>query len=61
MWRLGIVTSAVAALAFAQTFTFTIGSPVASLDGRSKLAAFVFRTGVAPMRRKRKSTVLPKA
>jgi len=44
MWRLGIVTSAVAALTFAQTFTFTIGSPVASLDGRSKLAAFVFRT-----------------
>ena len=44
MWQLGIVTSAVAALAFAQTFTFTIGSPVASLDGRSKLAAFVFRT-----------------
>ena len=44
MWRLGIVTSTVAALAFGQTFTFTIGSPVASQDGRSKLAAFVFRT-----------------
>jgi hypothetical protein len=44
MWRLGMMTSAVATLAFAQTFTFTIGSPVASLDGRSKLAAFVFRT-----------------
>jgi hypothetical protein len=44
MWRLGTVTSAAAALAFVQTFTFTIGSPVASLDGRSKLAAFVFRT-----------------
>jgi hypothetical protein len=44
MWRLDIGTSAVALLAFAQTFTFTIGSPVASMDGRSKLAAFVFRT-----------------
>jgi len=44
MWRLGLVTSAVAALAAGQTFTFTIGSPVASQDGRSKLAAFVFRT-----------------
>ena len=44
MWRLDIGSVAVAALAFAQTFTFTIGSPVASMDGRSKLAAFVFRT-----------------
>jgi hypothetical protein len=44
MGRLGIVISAVAALAFAQEFTFTIGSPVASADSRSKLAAFVFRT-----------------
>ena len=44
MWRLGIGASAVAALAFAQTFTFTIGNPVASQDGRSKMAAFVFRT-----------------
>jgi hypothetical protein len=44
MWRLGIGIWAMAALAFAQTFTFTIGSPVASVDGRSKLAAFVFRT-----------------
>ena len=43
MWRLDIAASAVAALAFAQTFTFTIGSPVASMDGRSKTAAFVFR------------------
>ena len=41
MWRLGIVTAA--ALAFPQAFTFTIGSPVASQDSRSKLAAFVFR------------------
>jgi hypothetical protein len=41
MWRFGIVTWA--ALAFVQGFTFTIGSPVASQDGRSKLAAFVFR------------------
>jgi hypothetical protein len=44
LWRRDIGTLGVAALAFAQTFTFTIGSPVASLDGRSKLAAFVFRT-----------------
>jgi len=39
MWRLSLVTSAVTALAVGQTFTFTIGSPVASQDGRSKLAA----------------------
>jgi hypothetical protein len=32
------------ALALAQGFTFTIGSPVASQDFRSKTAAFVFRT-----------------
>jgi hypothetical protein len=44
MRRLGSVTSAVVALVFAQEFTFTIGSPVASQDSRSKLAAFVFRT-----------------
>ena len=44
MWRLGIGNLAVTALTFAQTFTFTIGSPMASMDGRSKLAAFVFRT-----------------
>lgn len=44
MWRSDIGTFAVAVLVFAQTFTFTIGSPVASFDGRSKLAAFVFRT-----------------
>jgi hypothetical protein len=44
MLRHGIVTSAVAAWMFGQTFAFTIGSPVASMDGRSKLAAFVFRT-----------------
>jgi hypothetical protein len=44
MWRLDFVTSAVATLAFAQAFTFTIGSPVASQDSRSKLSAFVFRT-----------------
>jgi hypothetical protein len=43
MWRLGIVTSAVAALAFGEGFAFTIGSPVASQDSRSKMAAFVFR------------------
>lgn len=44
MWRLSIGVLAVTATAFAQSFTFTIGSPVASQDGRSKLAAFVFRT-----------------
>ncbi len=43
MVRLCIVTSA-AAWMFGQAFAFTIGSPVASMDGRSKLAAFVFRT-----------------
>jgi hypothetical protein len=43
MWRLGLVISAVSAVAFGQAFTFTIGSPVASQDSRSKLAAFVFR------------------
>ena len=43
MWRLGLVTSAVATMALGQAFTFTIGSPVAAQDSRSKLAAFVFR------------------
>lgn len=44
MWRLGIVHVVGAALAIAQGFTFAIGSPVASMDSRSKMAAFVFRT-----------------
>jgi hypothetical protein len=46
MWQRGIATSALAALSalsLGQGFTFTIGSPVASQDSRSKLAAFVFR------------------
>jgi hypothetical protein len=41
---LGIAAAASTTVVFAQAFTFTIGSPVASMDGRSKLAAFVFRT-----------------
>ncbi len=43
MFRLGIVACA-AVVALAQGFTFNIGSPVASQDFRSKVAAFVFRT-----------------
>ena len=44
MFRLGIVACAVASLAMAEGFTFTIASPVASQDYMSKTAAFVFRT-----------------
>lgn len=44
MLRLGIAACAVGALAFAEGFTFTIGSPVASQDFQAKGAAFVFRT-----------------
>jgi hypothetical protein len=44
MWRRDFVISVLATLGIAQTFTFTIGSPVASQDGRSKMSAFVFRT-----------------
>lgn len=44
MWRLGIVASAVAALALAEGFTFNIASPVAAQDFHAKMAAFVFRT-----------------
>ncbi len=44
MLRLGMAACAVAALALAEGFTFTIGSPVASQDFRAKVAAFVFRT-----------------
>ena len=43
MFRLGIGACA-AAVALAQGFSFTIGSPVASQDFRSKGATFVFRT-----------------
>jgi hypothetical protein len=35
---------AMATLAFAEGFTFSIGSPVAAQDFRAKAAAFVFRT-----------------
>ena len=44
MFRLGMAFCAVASLALAEGFTFTIASPVASQDFRSKTAAFVFRT-----------------
>src|SRR5580700_1202038 len=44
MFRLGMAVCALASLAFAEGFTFTITSPVASQDFRSKTAAFVFRT-----------------
>lgn len=44
MLRFGIAICAVAALAYPQGFTFSIGSPVASQDVRAKTAAFVFRT-----------------
>jgi hypothetical protein len=44
MLRLGIAACAVGAFAFAEGFTFTIGSPVASQDFQMKSAAFVFRT-----------------
>ena len=44
MVRFSIAALATAALALAGTFTFTIGSPVASQDFRAKTAAFVFRT-----------------
>ncbi len=44
MWRLGSVAFAAAVAAFPQAFAFAIGSPVAAMDSRSKLAAFVFRT-----------------
>jgi hypothetical protein len=42
--RCGIAVWAAGALAFAGSFTFTIGSPVASQDFQMKMAAFVFRT-----------------
>jgi hypothetical protein len=44
MLRIGIAACAAAALAFAEGFTFTVGSPVASQDYQAKGAAFVFRT-----------------
>jgi hypothetical protein len=44
MLRLGMAACAVGALALADGFTFTIGSPVASQDFQAKGAAFVFRT-----------------
>jgi hypothetical protein len=44
MVRLCIGTLALAALLSPGRFTFTIGAPVAAMDGRTKLAAFVFRT-----------------
>jgi hypothetical protein len=44
MFRFGMAAAAVAVFAFADGFTFTIGSSVASQDFRFKTAAFVFRT-----------------
>jgi hypothetical protein len=44
MVRSAIVGFFIAALAFADGFTFNIGNPVASGDYRSKTALFVFRT-----------------
>jgi hypothetical protein len=42
LWRAALICAP--ALALAQTFSFEIGSPVASQDFRFKTAAFVFRT-----------------
>ena len=42
--RLGMAACAFSALALAEGFTFTIGSPVASHEFQMKTAAFVFRT-----------------
>jgi hypothetical protein len=44
MFRVGIAACAVGALALAEGFTFTIGSPVASQGFQAKSVAFVFRT-----------------
>src|SRR5438445_539942 len=44
MLRVGVGACAATALAFAEGFIFTIGSPVASQDFQAKTAAFVFRT-----------------
>jgi hypothetical protein len=44
MLRLGIAFCAIAVLALADGFTFTLGSPVAAEDFRAKGATFVFRT-----------------
>jgi hypothetical protein len=44
MLRLGIASCAMAVLALADGFTFTLGSPVAAEDFRAKGATFVFRT-----------------
>jgi hypothetical protein len=44
MLRLGIASFAIAALALADGFTFSLGSPVAAEDFRAKAATFVFRT-----------------
>src|SRR5205809_8116646 len=43
MWH-RLATLAVGVFAFAEGFTFTLGSPVASQDFQAKAAAFVFRT-----------------
>jgi len=44
MLRLGMAACVLGALAFAEGFTFTTGSPVAAGDFQAKAAAFVFRT-----------------
>ena len=44
MLRPGIAACLLAGLAFADGFTFTLGSPVAAQDYRAKVAAFVIRT-----------------
>ena len=44
MLRLGLASFAIAALALADGFTFTLGSPAAAGDFRAKTATFVFRT-----------------
>jgi hypothetical protein len=44
MLRICLASCALAALAIADGFTFTIGSPVAAQDFALKSAAFVFRT-----------------
>jgi hypothetical protein len=44
MWRLSLAILLMPAMVLADTFTFTLASPVASRDFRFKAVAFVFRT-----------------
>ncbi len=60
MFRIGITALAMAAMALAEAFTFTIGSPVASQDFEQKCPHLCSARKAVPIPQSHKSAAPPK-